>query len=672
MPITMWKTTIYTSVLIVLAAGCASLNSQLSQGYMGQLADWTFYSATWSDTIPGKKVHLPHKWPNDDISSFGFGMYIGKLVVPDSTQDLSILMPNILSAYTILVDGDTLVRGGVPSIREQGEEVRLRKDIILIPSSLYASDDEIELKILVSNHNYHVGGFLEPLTYGDYITLQTMALRSSLMVGFQAGALGLMSIFLFVYFIFRKKDAYILFFSILSFGLMLRLLLAGTHQILDILPGMDGTIFLKTILSIFYLGITLNFAVLAGLFPTIIPKWSQAAVWIIGILSIAAVVILPLRVGSFTVPFFQFISLAAGVVLIIFTFKAALRHLQGAKTVLIGGSIAFIFLVNDILFNNQLISSGNWSAWGVLIYLILLVIVISRRFSSAMDNEEGLLKRLAVMNQNLENRVQERTRSLEEQRRRKEEEAINFKKSAEELQKFRDEEQSILRTMVHDLKAPFNKIKGLAQIMRMKNQFSSSGEGELNEMILKVAEEGRLLIDDLNVLTMYESHINDHDSFRDVNINSLLEDCVKSHAAYAKSKNIEITYHAHHHVHSYINPHMLSRIIDNLLSNAIKFSGLNSVVKVELIRRNTEYEIIIQDEGPGFTPDDREKMFRKFQRLSARPTQGESSTGLGLSIVKNLTDLMEGVIEVESEPGQGARFILLFPVRKEMNPSFKQ
>ena len=71
--------------------------------------------------------------------------------------------------------------------------------------------------------------------------------------------------------------------------------------------------------------------------------------------------------------------------------------------------------------------------------------------------------------------------------------------------------------------------------------------------------------------------------------------------------------------------------------------------------------INVADEGPGFTDDDRAKMFRRYARLSARPTGGEPSTGLGLSIVKKLTEAMHGKLSVDSAPGGGAVFTVRLP-----------
>jgi signal transduction histidine kinase len=69
----------------------------------------------------------------------------------------------------------------------------------------------------------------------------------------------------------------------------------------------------------------------------------------------------------------------------------------------------------------------------------------------------------------------------------------------------------------------------------------------------------------------------------------------------------------------------------------------------------------VADEGPGISEEDKKRLFAKFARLSARPTGGEHSTGLGLSIVKKLVEAMNGRVWCESELGNGATFILVLP-----------
>jgi two-component system sensor histidine kinase/response regulator len=106
----------------------------------------------------------------------------------------------------------------------------------------------------------------------------------------------------------------------------------------------------------------------------------------------------------------------------------------------------------------------------------------------------------------------------------------------------------------------------------------------------------------------------------------------------------------------------LDQVLDNLLSNAIKFSPPGKSIRVTVQPgRHGSAICRVQDEGPGFTDEDKLHMFNRYRRLSARPTAGEPSTGLGLSIVKKLVEDMGGQIQCESNPGKGATFIINLP-----------
>jgi len=105
----------------------------------------------------------------------------------------------------------------------------------------------------------------------------------------------------------------------------------------------------------------------------------------------------------------------------------------------------------------------------------------------------------------------------------------------------------------------------------------------------------------------------------------------------------------------------LDQILDNLISNALKFSPPDKRIFISVRPAGNRAECVVRDEGPGFTAEDKEKMFRRYGRLSARPTDGEPSTGLGLSIVRKLVQAMDGDLLCESKPEQGAAFIIRLP-----------
>ncbi len=106
----------------------------------------------------------------------------------------------------------------------------------------------------------------------------------------------------------------------------------------------------------------------------------------------------------------------------------------------------------------------------------------------------------------------------------------------------------------------------------------------------------------------------------------------------------------------------LMRILENLISNAIKFSRPNTLVLIRVSLENEYVKLEVKDQGPGIAKEDLPKLFAKYQSLGAKPTGGERSTGLGLSIVKELVHCLKGNITVESTENKGTSFIVGLPL----------
>ncbi len=104
-----------------------------------------------------------------------------------------------------------------------------------------------------------------------------------------------------------------------------------------------------------------------------------------------------------------------------------------------------------------------------------------------------------------------------------------------------------------------------------------------------------------------------------------------------------------------------SRIADNLISNAIKFGKKGSTVKITIRTEQTDLIMKVTDEGPGISSKDLKVIFGKFQRGTAQPTGNESSSGIGLYLVKTLADQLSATIQVDSIVGKGTSFTLKFP-----------
>lgn len=145
---------------------------------------------------------------------------------------------------------------------------------------------------------------------------------------------------------------------------------------------------------------------------------------------------------------------------------------------------------------------------------------------------------------------------------------------------------------------------------------------------------------------------------------ALAAEVVRFNEPAAKKKGIRLNTQFPATLAATVDRKLMREAFDNYLSNAIKYSPPGRAVTIALRPQpgNAGIEYAVQDEGPGLTAEDQAKLFRKFTKLTPRPTGGESSTGLGLSIVKVITELHHGQVGCVSEPGRGAQFWLRVPV----------
>ena len=266
------------------------------------------------------------------------------------------------------------------------------------------------------------------------------------------------------------------------------------------------------------------------------------------------------------------------------------------------------------------------------------------------------------LNESLEEKVIERTSllhdALEEVR------MLNstLYETNQNLINLNDEKSEFMGIAAHDLKNPIQGIMFAAELIKTHIDKVSTQQIIYNmDFIEKTSARMRDIINnflsanaiDTGKLTLKYEYLN---------ITQIIDDIVNQYLPIAEKKNVIIKY-VSVDVHSKIDKTAFVQICDNLISNAIKFSPYNKKIEITLEANDEKYFVYINDEGPGISYEDRKKLFKKYAKLSAQPTGGENSTGLGLSIVKKLVELMNGKIDCISEQGQGATFIVEMPIK---------
>jgi signal transduction histidine kinase len=152
-------------------------------------------------------------------------------------------------------------------------------------------------------------------------------------------------------------------------------------------------------------------------------------------------------------------------------------------------------------------------------------------------------------------------------------------------------------------------------------------------------------------------------------INEIVTQCIESNRANADRKNIILRVGISDSLWAKADRAATMQIFDNLISNALKFSPPQTTVYVHTLPEKDFVLVNVRDEGPGISAQDQKNLFKKFLRLTARPTGGESSNGLGLAIVKKLVDGMSGTIQCQSTLGLGTIFMVRLPAWPEEIPA---
>jgi two-component system sensor histidine kinase/response regulator len=232
--------------------------------------------------------------------------------------------------------------------------------------------------------------------------------------------------------------------------------------------------------------------------------------------------------------------------------------------------------------------------------------------------------------------------------------------SEQRLKKLNELKDQHLGIAAHDLRNPLASIRGMSQML-VEMELDKNTQTSFLQSIYRVSDQMLTLVDNLLDVAVIESGRFDL-KITEENVSRLVAERIELMAKNAERKEIGLIAELQEVTDSLFDIDRMRQVVDNLLSNAIKFSPSGSVVNVTCGQAGRVLDITVTDQGPGIPSEDLDRLFDSFEKLSAQPTGGEKSTGLGLSIVKSIVDAHGGEIDVDSEVGKGTTFIVRLPV----------
>ncbi len=401
---------------------------------------WEFYHnqlLTPSELINNSNEFTYQKFPSnwgkykingEKISGTGTGTYRLK-IFPNSKDSLYIIkLGRIDVSYKLFANNKLIAQAGEVSENKEGNIPEWKTQTAEIKVT-----DTIELVLQITNFRHKKGGAAGSI---EISTPEKMLTHQNILFAYDFFLLGLliiMAIYHLGLFYLRKADLSVLFFAILLVFVAIHLTVGGQFRIKFFFPNINWELLMK----INYLGNYLRiyfFALFSWfLFKGEISKWF---VRILLIVSVIMALIIVFTSASIYTHFFIFFVLVLAIsfpYLVYGMIKAVIRKREGSVLSLIGTLIILLSALNDVLYSNLLINTGYLVPFGLFLFIFFQSFLISVRFSKSFNRAENLSLELKSLNQNLENRVSERTLEIEQQKEELRAQANNLLETNETL-----------------------------------------------------------------------------------------------------------------------------------------------------------------------------------------------------------------------------------------------
>lgn len=588
--------------------------------------EWEFYPQKFissSDILENSPLYIrvPFAWNSQpkNYTSYPkhfYGSYRLKILLGKKSEFPTLRLQYISSAYRIFCNGKEYQNSGVPGV-SMSDSI----PSISIEESTIIKNEEgvIDLVLHVSNYELSNAGILRSIQIGSNTSITNFQTRDDALHWLFTGMILIMGMYhLGIYFL-RVKDLSPLYFGIYCILSSIREFFIIERGFNRVFTEINFNYWVKFDHIFLFLSITFFAYYMKSLFPKdtskIVVRIAALSHLLMALLLIFIPIDLQLSVEEFSKVTIPLLSLYYLYVLI----QALINKRDSSILFLLGFSIVYFCIVNDLLLSINIISSDRLLPYGITFLIFIQSYILSRRFNFALQQAETLSEQL------------------------------------EKMGKVKDE---FMSNISHEIRTPLSLIYAYSELLK---DYSGPDEDSIKSYGMDIHREANNLsenINDLMLVTDLETKFKIREEV--IEIQEMILEAIKYLENMISEKNINIELPNLKNLKIIGDKSLLVKVFIIIIKNAIVYNFNKGKIKIYSEEYFDSTVLYFEDNGPGISSDDLNKIFDKFYRVDSSITYNVSGVGVGLFIAKRIIDLHNAKIDASSILGKGTSIILQF------------
>lgn len=605
------------------------------------------------DNIPGEMVYMevPGSWfdKKDEypqLERHGFATYRLMLLLPAGMSEIAFKVEDVFSASGYFLNGKAFDYLGFPGVNKFQTVIKYSRPIM----TGSVNTQEVELLIKVANFDNRLSGIVGEISVGTAAQVKEERTLELFRGYFLIGAFLIIGIYFLGLYLIRNEH-YRLYFSVICFLMALRVIMLTELPIIDHLNLNGLTTARLDYLNVYFFAPFFTLMI-RSIFPIEFPKWIFRIVMWGSVVFIGIVVVSPISLFSFSLPYFFVFFLLVSMVFLYVILLAWIRGRSHAPSFTLGLLVLFAGTLNDMLNEIEVIDTTYVVHYTMFVYLLIYAYIFADKSNSLQKKAQKLADEVNEVKMHLEDLVEVRTTELQSVSRELERQKKKLESTNKDLVSSMNARNRLFAIIGHDVRAPIGYNLQALEMLIDNPSIPAEERNELLKMMASASEVTYNLLDNLLVWGRSQTGKLKATAVR-VQLMELIHESLELINIGLKEKDLKVELDVDENHYLEADRDQLYIVIRNLVSNAMKFTPEKGSIHITSKKQQGQVIISISDTGIGIPESMLEKVLDARSHVSTNGTRGEKGSGLGLKISHEIVEVNKGWMTIDSESGKG-------------------